>query len=118
MAKSPAACSAGGDPAIPNLRPPEDLYVHPDELPDYQPVFAAGAVRADADGHLWVRTIPPAPLSGGAIYDVIGGDGALVDRVQVPRGSAIAGFAPGGVIFLARRDGGAITLMRVRHRVP
>jgi hypothetical protein len=97
---------------------PEDSYVHPDELPDYQPAFASGAVRADADGHLWVRTIPPAPLTGGAIYDVLDRDGRRIDRVQVPRATAIAGFAPNGVIFLAERRAGAISIMRVRHQVP
>jgi hypothetical protein len=97
---------------------PEATYVDPDELPDYQPVFASGAVRADAEGHLWVRTIPPAPLSGGAIYDVLDRDGRLVDRVQVPRGTAIAGFAPKGVVFLAERRAGAISIIRVRHEVP
>jgi hypothetical protein len=97
---------------------PEATYVDPDELPDYQPVFAAGAVRADAEGHLWVRTIPPAPLSGGAIYDVLDRDGRLIDRVQVPRGTAIAGFAPNSVIFLAERRAGAISIMRVRHQLP
>jgi len=110
--------SAGGAPSPSNVTPPAEMYVDPDELPDYQPVFAAGAVRADADGHVWVRTIPPAPLAGGAIYDVIDGAGHLVDRVQVPRGSAIAGFAPGGVVFLAQRESQAITLKRVRHQLP
>lgn len=110
--------SAGGRPSPPGFTPPDEMYVHPDELPDYQPVFAAGAVRADADGHLWVRTISPTPLAEGAIYDVIDGEGRLVDRVQVPRGSAIAGFAPGGVLFLAQRQSQVITLARVRHQLP
>jgi hypothetical protein len=98
--------------------PPGDLYVAPEELPDYQPAFAAGGVRADADGHLWVRTIPPTATAGGAIYDVIDGAGRLVDKVMVPRSAAIAGFAPNGVIFLARRDGKTLVLERVQHRLP
>ena len=97
---------------------PEDVYVDPEELPDYQPVFASGAIRADAEGHLWVRTIPPVPLSGGAIYDVLDRDGRLIDRVQVPRGTAIAGFALDGVVFLADRRAGAISIMRVRYQRP
>jgi hypothetical protein len=28
------------------------------ELPDYRPPFGSGAVRADMDGNLWIRTIP------------------------------------------------------------
>lgn len=96
----------------------EDRYVDPDELPDYQPVFASGGVRADADGNLWIRTIATAPLRGGAIYHVIDRQGNLIDRVQVPRSATIAGFAPGGIVFLARREGTAVVLARVRHRLP
>jgi hypothetical protein len=65
-----------------------------------------------------VRTVPPAPLNGGAIYDVIDGTGHLIDRVQVPRGSAIAGFAPNGVVFLALRQSQTLTLERIQHRLP
>lgn len=110
--------TAASPAPVPQEDAPEDVYVDPDELPDYQPVFASGGVRADAEGHLWVRTISPAPLSGGAIYDVLDRDGRLVDRVQVPRGTAIAGFAPNGVVFLAERRAGAISIMRVRHQLP
>ncbi|MEP6496215.1 MAG: hypothetical protein ABJF01_26335, partial [bacterium] len=95
---SPVTTAATG--VDPNKTTSDVRYVGSEELPDYQPVFAAGAVRADADSNLWVRTIPPEPLSGGAIYDVIDRRGELIDRVQVPRGSTIAGFSPGGVILL------------------
>lgn len=97
---------------------PEARYVNPEELPDYLPVFANGGVRADADGNIWVRTISPTTTHVGAVYDVIDGRGRLVDRVQVPKETVIAGFAPSGVIFLARRDSDGLTLLRVRHRLP
>jgi hypothetical protein len=90
--------------------------VAPEELPDYQPVFANGSVRADADGRLWIRTIPPQPLAGGAIYDVINEHGVLIDRVQVPRNSAIAGFGAGGAIYLAQREGKDLRLKRVHYK--
>jgi hypothetical protein len=97
---------------------PTAEYVAPDELPDYQPAFAVGSLRADEDGRLWVRTIPPAPLSGGAIYDVLDGRGRWIDRVQVPRNSAIAGFGPEGTVYLAQRIGEKLSIRRCHYRPP
>jgi hypothetical protein len=79
--------------------------VQPSELPDYQPPFFAGSVRPDADGRLWVRTIPTKGIAGGPVYDVINAKGELIDRVQVPKDRAIVGFGPGGIVYLAARDG-------------
>ncbi|MEX2179973.1 MAG: hypothetical protein WD801_14760 [Gemmatimonadaceae bacterium] len=87
-------------------------FVTPDELPDYQPVFFANSVRADADGNLWVRTIPTKAREGGAVYDVINSKGELVDRVQVPANRTIVGFGQGGVVYLTTNEGGATTLER------
>lgn len=87
-------------------------FVVPEELPDYQPVFFANSVRADADGRLWVRTIPTRSREGGAVYDVINGKGELVDRVQVPAGRAIIGFGKGGIVYLAVTEGRTIRLER------
>jgi hypothetical protein len=95
--------------------PPEVIYVAPSDLPDYQPAFATGALRADAQGRLWIRTIATTPLSGGAIYDVLDGTGELVDRVQVPRGSTIAGFGNGGTVYLAVHDANGVRLERHRY---
>ena len=86
------------------------------DLPDYKPVFGAGAVRADMDGRLWVRTIPTKPTPGGAIYDVIDREGKLVDRVQVPAGTTIAGFGKGSVVYLGQRDASGIHLQRIVAR--
>lgn len=105
---------SGSSTADPDEPPVQ--YVEPEELPDYQPAFASGGVRADADGRLWVRTIPPQPLAGGAIYDVIDHGGVLIDRVQVPRNSAIAGFGAGGAIYLVQRDGKDLRLERVHYK--
>jgi hypothetical protein len=91
-------------------------FVSPSELPDYKPVFGVGAVRADMNGRIWVRTIPTKPTTGGAIYDVIDGSGKLVDRVQVPTGTTIIGFGTGGVVYLGGRDATGIKLQRTRER--
>ncbi|MEP6989919.1 MAG: hypothetical protein ABJA80_03240 [bacterium] len=92
--------------------PPVNM-VAASELPDYKPVFGPGSIRADMDDRLWVRTIPTKPTPGGAIYDVIDRSGKLVDRVQVPAGTTIAGFGPGGVVYLGMRDAQGLHLQRI-----
>ncbi len=84
--------------------PPLD-FVSPSELPDYRPVFTAGAARPDLDGNLWIRTSATrAGVSAGPIYDVVNSKGELVDRVQVSAGRQIVGFGTGGVVYLVARD--------------
>lgn len=92
-------------------------FVPPSELPDYKPPFFNGAVRADADGNIWVRTIPTKARPGGIVYDVINGKGELVDRVQVPMNRTIIGFGPGGIVYLALREPQAVTMTIEKARV-
>jgi hypothetical protein len=101
----------GGPP--PGGQLPPLTFVSPSELPDYKPVFGPGSVRADADGRLWIRTIPVAPASG-VVYEVIDRTGKLADRVLVPNGSAIAGFGAGGVVYLGRPDATGVHVQRTR----
>ncbi|MFI5257012.1 MAG: hypothetical protein ACHQRK_07105 [Gemmatimonadales bacterium] len=96
-----------------SLAGPQINFVAPSELPDYKPVFGLGAVRADMDDRLWVRTIPTKATPGGAIYDVIDRSGKLIDRVQVPANSTIAGFGKGDIVYLGVRDSTGIHLQRV-----
>ena len=86
------------------------------ELPDYRPPIAQGATRADADGNLWIRTIPPKPVPGGPIYDVVNEKGELSDRLQLPPGYTLVGFGKGKVVYLSMRDAKGIHLARVRLR--
>jgi hypothetical protein len=95
---------------------PEVSFISPSELPDYKPPFLSGAVRADADGNLWVRTIPTRQIAGGPVYDVVNREGKLVDRVQIPAGRVIAGFGRDGSVYLTSRDGQTMTLERARVR--
>jgi hypothetical protein len=109
----------GGDGPGPAPRggPQQELaFVAPSELPDYKPPFFAGAARADAEGNLWVRTIPTRQIPGGPVYDVINRNGALADRVQLPVNTTILGFGPGGDVYLLARDGTAQTVERARVR--
>lgn len=94
---------AGGPVRAPQVSPPKISVVSPTELPDYQPPFFATSTRADADGNLWVQTIPTKPQPAGVVYDVINGSGEVTERVLVPEGRQILGFGPGGVVYLAQR---------------
>ena len=80
-------------------------FISASELPDYRPAFSQGAARADADGNVWVRTSTTrAGAIGGAIYDVINGQGALIDRIQMPAGRTVVGFGKGGIVYMVARD--------------
>jgi len=95
-------------------------FIAAEELPDYLPPFtrqfrpAAGAF-ADADDNIWVQERPVASIDGGPVFAVISRAGVLVDRVQIPGGTSIAGFGP-GVVFLQGRMGASGSLARARIR--
>ena len=114
----PAGGGATGGNATrsPRMTPPRVNFVSPSELPDYKPPFFGGSVRADAEGNLWIRTIPTKSIPGGPVYDVINRQGGLVDRVQVPAGRTIIGFGVGGVVYLANREGDSTFVERARVR--
>ena len=115
MTEGPGGPGARGGPMT--FTPPPPSFIPASELPDYKPAFFANSVRADAEGNLWIRTIPTRQIPGGPVYDVVNRQGELVDRVQVPAGRTIVGFGPGGSVYLlAREAGGAVTLERARVR--
>jgi hypothetical protein len=100
-------------PAPPTMR--EVGVLHHSELPDYRPPLTQGnAVRADADGNLWIRPVQPRPLPGGPVYDVVNRSGDLVDRIQLPQGYTLVGFGRGRVVYLTMRDATGLHLARVR----
>jgi hypothetical protein len=110
----PVVVRGGNAPPAPTIR---DVGVmQANELPDYRPPFGQGAVRADADGNLWIRPNLAKPVPGGAVFDIVSRQGELVDRLQVPPGHAIAGFGVGKVVYLSIRDAGGVKLARVRLR--
>ena len=60
------------------------------------------------------RSFPPsdefrrnANANDESVYDVTDRTGALIDRVQLPAGRTLVGFGPGGIVYVATRDGGA-----------
>ncbi len=94
--------------------PPQVNLISLSEMPDYRPAFRQGAGRGDADGNLWIRTTHT--VNGGTEYDVIDNNGELKDRVLVPRGRVIAGFGPGGVVYMGVLDGEVARLERALLR--
>lgn len=100
---APAAAAQSGAPTgftMPALPAPAIS-----ELPDYMPAFTQASARADADANLWIRTTTPGAQPGNVVYDVISSQGALVDRVDVPKGMQIVGFGKGGIVYLSQREG-------------
>jgi hypothetical protein len=109
---SPIVVAGGNAPPAPQMR---EINVLPaSELPDYRPPLPGSAARADMDGNLWIRTIPPKPVPGGLIYDIVSPRGELVDRLQLPPGYTLVGFGRGKVVYLSMRDLTGIHLARVR----
>lgn len=109
---APRGRNEAGGPQM-NFSVPPVKMVEPDELPDYAPPFNTGAARADLDGNVWVRT--SIVVAGAPIYDVINGEGKLVDRVSLPPGRVIAGFGKGGVVYMGVREEGGVRLEQARR---
>jgi len=112
----PDGGSAGGRAGGVTGGAPQVSFIAPSELPDYKPPFLSGGVRSDAEGNLWIRTIPTRQIAGGPVYDVVNREGKLVDRVQIPAGRVIAGFGSDGSVYLTTRDGQTMTFERARVR--
>ena len=111
-----SAGEANGRRGVQAMPPiPADQFVSLDEMPEYNPAFTSGAVRGDEDGYLWVRTTKIE--NGGRVYDVIDSDGTLVDQIRLPAGRIIAGFGPGGVVYMGMLDGKVARVERAKVRV-
>ncbi len=93
-----------GVPTLPAIPPMIDL-TRSGAIADYDPPLAVGGTIADRDGNLWIlpRKTKLAP-HGELVYDVVNSKGELFERVRVPAGRAIAGFGPGGVVYLTSGD--------------
>jgi hypothetical protein len=78
------------------------------------------SVRADADNNVWIRLRSRDEANGGMIWEVVNRQGELVDRVRVPAGQSIVGFARGGFAYVLVSEGGALRIekreVRSRYR--
>lgn len=105
---------SGYTPPAPTYRPP--TFVPVSALPDYKPPIAANAVRADADGNLWIRTMPMKQTPGGTVYDIVNPAGVMSDRIQLPPSYALVSFGADRIVYLSMRDATGLHLARVRLR--
>lgn len=105
-------------PTIPTPNGPRKILINFDfaplkDIPDYEPPVSPGSVKADLDNHLWIVPRTATVGSGGGLrYDVIDRNGEIIDRVQFPKGRALAGFGPGGVVYVLNTDGKKSVLER------
>jgi hypothetical protein len=109
-------------PKIPTENGPRKLlpqfdFIPIDKMADYEPPIAPGAVRADLDNNLWI--VPRTAIgggNGGLIYDVVNRKGEVMERVQFPKGRALVGFGPGGVVYMVNANEKTAFLERARLR--
>jgi uncharacterized membrane protein YgcG len=111
--------SVGGDGAVSQTTTRPQLvtdYPPLSAMPDYRPPVRSGAARGDMDGRLWILPSTSAQsLEGELVYDVVTPRDDRVERIRLPKGRVIAGFGPGGVVFLMHRGADQTwTLERVR----
>jgi hypothetical protein len=72
-----------------------------DQIADYDPAIRSGAVTADLDGNLWILpTTSTQSQKGELVYDVVNANGELFERVRLPLGRLLVGFARGGVVYM------------------
>ena len=92
---------AGGAPPQPIQVKQQVEFVPASEVVDYYPPMRSGAAKADRDGNIWILTATSAQSQKGElVYDVVNAKGELFQRVRLPVDRSIAGFGPGGVVYL------------------
>lgn len=90
-----------------------DVMVVPDsEFPQFWPPIQQGTVLADLEGRLWILPTTSTNAANGLTYDVVNRKGEIVERVQLPKDRAIAGFGPHNVVYLTRNEAGKAYLER------
>ncbi|HEY6220752.1 MAG TPA: hypothetical protein VIV65_11925 [Gemmatimonadaceae bacterium] len=106
-----AAARVSSTPGMPQLK--FDVSMVPDsEFPGFWPLVQPGAVLADLDAHLWVLPTTSLNAANGLTYDVINKEGTVFERVQLPKGRALAGFGPHDAVYMTRSDGKGTYLER------
>ncbi|HTE47764.1 MAG TPA: hypothetical protein VK636_21150 [Gemmatimonadaceae bacterium] len=88
----------------PSMPPLADLY-RPNPIPDYAPPIRVNASMPDLDGNAWILPrMSTLSQNGELVYDVVNAKGELFERVRLPLGRAIVGFAKSGVVYLTSGD--------------
>ena len=81
------------------------MTVDPADLPDYYPPIRKGQVYADRDGNVWILPTTSRLTNDGLIFDVVNRHGEVFERVRLPNGRTLAGFGPGGIVFMSSSPG-------------
>jgi hypothetical protein len=86
------------------MPPLADVY-RGSPIADYAQPIRMNATIADWDGNLWILPrVSTLSRKGELVYDVVNAKGELFERVRLPLGRAIVGFAKGGVVYLTSGD--------------
>jgi hypothetical protein len=119
----PGAVGGPGTPGMPRM---PFATVDITDLPDYYPPIREGQVRSDREGNVWIlpstSTLSQGTILGSAtaqtsslVYDVVGRDGVIKERVKLPAGRNIVAFGPGGLVYMVHAPlPGVIYLERAR----
>jgi len=90
-----------------------DVTIVPDsEFPQFWPPIQQGTVLADLDGRLWILPTTSTNAGNGLTYDVVNRKGEVVERIQLPKDRALAGFGPHNVVYMTRNEAGKAYLER------
>jgi hypothetical protein len=96
-------------------QPIEPQFGSPTEMPDRFPAFEPNSTHADPDGNLLIRTTQR--VRGEPVYYLVNRKGTVIDRLQLPAGSSLAGFGRNNSVYLAVTDpAGGVRLERARVR--
>ena len=60
----------------------------------------------------WILPTTSTNAANGLTYDVVNRKGEVVERVQLPKDRALAGFGPHNVVYLTRNEAGKAYLER------
>jgi hypothetical protein len=78
-------------------------FLPPEKFGEYEQPVNTGAVKPDLNARLWILPRTSLSAKDGLLYDVINRNGELVERVQFPKGTVLAGFGDGGVVYVVRQ---------------
>lgn len=87
----------------------------PNELPDYYPPLRVGVpIRVDPKENVWILPSTSVSAREGQLLDVVNRKGEIVERIQLPGGRTLIGFAAGDIIFMAVPAGAGSRLESAR----
>ncbi|MEP6763841.1 MAG: hypothetical protein ABJB66_05980 [Gemmatimonadaceae bacterium] len=84
---------------------PQIDFVPISKMADYVPPIAPGSLKIDLKGNLWIVPRTSASANGGVLYDIVNREGEVKERVQFPKGYALAGFGENDYVYVLRIEG-------------